>query len=232
MRKFQIFLIIESVLIALAFMTILSNDLTGFVLIVVLTLLALRFYNRDNRSNFFLTTSLLLFFLILMLNPYVISAIILGILYMIINHFSQVKQKNRYALIKFQERCLSSKPMANQWIGNNNHLNSSVYAFDDINIIRLSGTDTIDLSQVIVTNHDNIILIRKIYGPTLIKVPIDVGIKLDISSVYGSVSFLDFPEYDLRNETIKFQEKDYENSVKTVKIVISVIAGTVEVRRI
>lgn len=93
MKKFQFFLLIECILLAMGIMTILDNDLSSFILILVLILLALRFYNQDSRNNFLLTVSLLFLFLIFMLNPYIIMAVLLGIVYIFINHFSQVKRR-------------------------------------------------------------------------------------------------------------------------------------------
>ncbi|HHJ8688684.1 TPA: transporter, partial [Streptococcus pyogenes] len=52
MKKFQFFLLIECILLAMGIMTILDNDLSSFILILVLILLALRFYNQDSRNNF------------------------------------------------------------------------------------------------------------------------------------------------------------------------------------
>ena len=52
MRKFQFFLVVETILIALAFMTILASNLSSFILIVVITLLALRFYRLGSRNDF------------------------------------------------------------------------------------------------------------------------------------------------------------------------------------
>lgn len=165
MRKVQFFLVVETVLLVMGLLTIMSNNLSSFILILVLILMALRFYNQDQRHNFLLTIGLVLLFLILMLNPYIIMAIVLGVVYVVINHFSQVKKKNRYALIRFREEDLKAKPIRSQWIGSHTH-DSDFYAFDDINIIRLTGSDTIDLSRVIVTGKNNVVIIRKIYGPT------------------------------------------------------------------
>ena len=143
MRKVQFFLVVETVLLVMGLLTIMSNNLSSFILILVLILMALRFYNQDQRHNFLLTIGLVLLFLILMLNPYIIMAIVLGVVYVVINHFSQVKKKNRYALIRFREEDLKAKPIRSQWIGSHTH-DSDFYAFDDINIIRLTGSDTID----------------------------------------------------------------------------------------
>lgn len=229
MRKVQFFLVVETVLLVMGLLTIMSNNLSSFILILVLILMALRFYNQDQRHNFLLTIGLVLLFLILMLNPYIIMAIVLGVVYVVINHFSQVKKKNRYALIRFREEDLKAKPIRSQWIGSHTH-DSDFYAFDDINIIRLTGSDTIDLSRVIVTGKNNVVIIRKIYGPTKIFVPIDVSVKLETAAIYGSVRYFDFEEYDLRNESLKLWHED-EEALKVVKIIVSTLAGDIEVVR-
>ncbi len=229
MRKVQFFLVVETVLLVMGLLTIMSNNLSSFILILVLILMALRFYNQDQRHNFLLTIGLVLLFLILMLNPYIIMAIVLGVVYVVINHFSQVKKKNRYALIRFREEDLKANPIRSQWIGSHTH-DSDFYAFDDINIIRLTGSDTIDLSRVIVTGKNNVVIIRKIYGPTKILVPIDVSVKLETAAIYGSVRYFDFEEYDLRNESLKLWHED-EEALKVVKIIVSTLAGDIEVVR-
>ncbi len=230
MRKVQFFVLVETVLLVMGLMTILANNLSSFILILVLILLALRFYNQDSRSNFLLTISLVFLFLIFMLNPYIIIAVVLGVVYVVINHFSQVKKKNRYALIRFREEELKAKPVRNQWIGDVVH-ESDFYAFDDINIIRLTGSDIIDLTSVIVTGKDNIIIVRKVFGPTKIYVPIDVAVKLDVSTIYGSIRYFDVEEYDLRNESLKLWHEEDEDALKSVKIVMNTLAGDVEVVR-
>ncbi|EHJ52259.1 cell wall-active antibiotics response protein LiaF [Streptococcus macacae] len=231
MRKFQFFLIVETILIALAFLTILASSVSRFILILVITLLALRFYRLGSKSDFLLTASLLLLFLIFMLNPYTIAAVLFGILYVMINHFAQVKKKNNYALLQFKKEDLDVRKKPHQWIGNSENVSEETYVFEDVNVIRLSGSDVINLSNVIVSGEDNVILIRKIYGPTKILVPIDVSVTLDVSSIYGRVHFFNAPEYDLRNEEIRFSDS-WESSTRSVKIVINVIAGLVEVERV
>lgn len=230
MKKFQFFLLVEAVVLVMGLMKILSDDWTSFIFILALILLALRFYNNDSRHNFLLTTSLLLLFLIFMLNPYIIAAVVFAVLYVLINHFSQVKKKNRYALIQFKNLQLDVKTTRNQWLGTDQH-ESDFYAFEDINIIRISGTDTIDLTNVIVSGQDNVIIIQKVFGDTKVLVPLDVAVKADISSVYGSVQYFDFEEYDLRNESIKLSQEEEYYLLKRVKLVVNTIAGKVEVSR-
>ncbi len=51
---------------------------------------------------------------------------------------------------------VEQKREKNQWLGNLHHFGSSdTCRFDDINLFRLMGKDTIHLEQVIITNHDN-----------------------------------------------------------------------------
>lgn len=77
---------------------------------------------------------------------------------------------------------------------------------------------------------DNVIIIRKIFGNTKILVPIDVAVTLEVSSIYASVDFFELQEYDLRNESITLGEAE-DSSLKKVKIIVSTIAGNVEVAR-
>ncbi|MGT2908147.1 cell wall-active antibiotics response protein LiaF [Streptococcus dentiloxodontae] len=230
MTKFNFFLLVEALLLTMALITIFENDLTSFIFIVVLTLLAIRFFNKESKSDFILTCSLILLFLVSMLNAYVIVAILFGVAYVMINHFSQVKQKNRYALIQFEEEGLAPHPIRNQWIGSRLEPVSDRYDFEDINIIRIFGTDTIDLSQVIVTGRDNVVIVQKVYGPTTILVPIDVAVKVNISAFYGSIRFFNQGEYDLRYESLTLQGRDFSQANRSVKLIINVGAGPVEVR--
>ena len=49
--------------------------------------------------------------------------------------------------------------------------------FDDINLFRLMGKDTVHLEHVILSNHDNVIILRKLVGTTRIIVPVDVEVQ-------------------------------------------------------
>ena len=143
---------------------------------------------------------------------------------------SHKSRKKSLCFGSFCEEDLKAKPIRNQWIGADMH-DSDFYAFDDINMVRLTGSDTIDLSNVIVTGKDNVVIIRKVFGPTKILVPIDVSVKLNVSAIYGSVRYFDFEEYDLRNESLKLWHPKDEECLKAVKVIVNVLAGDVEVVR-
>lgn len=231
MTKFNIFLLIEALLLTMGLITIFNNDITSFIFILVLTILAIRFFNKESKSDFILTLSLILLFLVSMWNVYVVIAILVGVAYVMINHFSQVKKKNRYALVQFKEDQLDPHVVRNQWIGSRMEPTSDRYDFDDINIIRFFGTDVIDLTQVIVSGRNNVVILQKLYGPTTIIVPIDVSVRLNISAIYSSLTFFNEDEYDLRYESLTLQGREYDNAHRTVKLIVNVGAGPVEVRR-
>ena len=222
MTKFNFFLVVEALLLTLGLITIFNNDITSFIFILVLTLLAVRFFNKESKSDFVLTICLISLFLVSMWNIYVVLAILVGVAYVMINHFSQVKKKNRYALIQFKEDNLNPRAVRNQWIGTRMEPVSDRYDF---------GTDVIDLTQVIVSGRDNVVILQKLYGPTTILVPIDVSVKLNISAIYSSVTFFNEDEYDLRYESLTLQGAEYEHAHRTVKLILNVGAGPVEVRR-
>ena len=106
MTKFNFFLVVEALLLTLGLITIFNNDITSFIFILVLS-----------KSDFVLTICLISLFLVSMWNIYVVLAILVGVAYVMINHFSQVKKKNRYALIQFKEDDLNPQAVRNQWNG-------------------------------------------------------------------------------------------------------------------
>ena len=79
MTKFNFFLVVEALLLTLGLITIFNNDITSFIFILVLTLLAVRFFNKESKSDFVLTISLISLFLVSMWNIYVVLAILVGV---------------------------------------------------------------------------------------------------------------------------------------------------------
>ena len=71
MTKFNFFLVVEALLLTLGLITIFNNDIIRFIFILVLTLLAVRFFNKESKSDFVLTICLISLFLVSMWNIYV-----------------------------------------------------------------------------------------------------------------------------------------------------------------
>ena len=194
-------------------------------------MLLLYYYFGKQRGNFLLVTSTILLFFIIMLNPYVIAALLFAVIYGMIVAYPYIYKENEATTLIFDD-AIEQKRENNQWLGNLHHFASSdTCQFDDINLFRLMGKDTIHLEQVIVTNHDNVIVLRKFFGNTKIIVPVDVAVSLKVNNLYGELQFLDQPIYELRNESFSLTTPDFKRAHKSVKIILSTFVGTIEVVR-
>ena len=117
------------------------------------------------------------------------------------------------------------------WIGDLHHFSKVNCHFRDLTITRLVGKDTIHLDEVIVVNHDNVIIMRKMFGNTKIILPVDVELSLQVNTLYGELRLFSQKPRKLRNETVSMETPDYRSSHRTVKLVVAGIVGDVEVVR-
>jgi len=231
MRKFQIFLFIEACLLTGALIMMVSEHFSRFLLILLLFLLLIRYYTGRQGNNFILVAVSILFFFIIMLNPFVIMAIFVALIYSLFLLYPMMNQEKEDTNLIFEE-VVTVKREKNRWFGNLHHFSSyQTCRFDDINLFRLMGKDTIHLEHVILSNHDNVIILRKLVGTTRIIVPVDVEVSLSVNSLYGDLNFFDQPKRALRNEQFHQETKDYLKSPKSVKILLTTMVGDVEVVR-
>ena len=231
MRKFQIFLFIEACLLTGALIMMVSEHFARFLLILLLFLLLIRYYTGKQGNNFILVAVSILFFFIIMLNPFVILAIFVALIYSLFLLYPMMNQEREDTNLVFEE-VVTVKREKNRWFGNLHHFSSyQTCRFDDINLFRLMGKDTIHLEHVILSNHDNVIILRKLVGTTRIIVPVDVEVSLSVNSLYGDLTFLDLPKRSLRNEQYHQETRDYLKSPKRVKILLTTMIGDVEVVR-
>ena len=231
MRKFQIFLFIEACLLTGALIMMVSEHFSRFLLILLLFLLLIRYYTGKQGNNFILVAVSILFFFIIMLNPFVILAIFVALIYSLFLLYPMMNQEREDTNLVFEE-VVTVKREKNRWFGNLHHFSSyQTCRFDDINLFRLMGKDTIHLEHVILSNHDNVIILRKLVGTTRIIVPVDVEVSLSVNSLYGDLTFLDQPKRALRNEQFHQETRDYLKSPKSVKIFLTTMVGDVEVVR-
>ena len=231
MRKFQIFLFIEACLLTGALIMMVSEHFSRFLLILLLFLLLIRYYTGKQGNNFILVAVSILFFFIIMLNPFVIMAIFVALIYSLFLLYPMMNQEKEDTNLIFEE-VVTVKREKNRWFGNLHHFSSyQTCRFDDINLFRLMGKDTIHLEHVILSNHDNVIILRKLVGTTRIIVPVDVEVSLSVNSLYGDLNFFDQPKRALRNEQFHQETKDYLKSPKSVKILLTTMVGDVEVVR-
>ena len=231
MRKFQIFLFIEACLLTGALIMMVSEHFSRFLLILLLFLLLIRYYTGRQGNNFILVAVSILFFFIIMLNPFVILAVFVALIYRLFLLYPMMNQEKEDTNLIFEE-VVTVKREKNRWFGNLHHFSSyQTCRFDDINLFRLMGKDTIHLEHVILSNHDNVIILRKLVGTTRIIVPVDVEVSLSVNSLYGDLTFFDQPKRSLRNEQFHQETRDYLKSPKSVKILLTTMVGDVEVVR-
>ena len=231
MRKFQIFLFIEACLLTGALIMMVSEHFSRFLLILLLFLLLIRYYTGRQGNNLILVAVSILFFFIIMLNPFVIMAIFVALIYSLLLLYPMMNQEREDTNLFFEE-VVTVKREKNRWFGNLHHFSSyQTCRFDDINLFRLMGKDTIHLEHVILSNHDNVIILRKLVGTTRIIVPVDVEVSLSVNSLYGDLAFFDQPKRALRNEQFHQETRDYLKSPKSVKILLTTMVGDVEVVR-
>ena len=231
MRKFQIFLFIEACLLTGALIMMVSEHFSRFLLILLLFLLLIRYYTGKQGNNVILVAVSILFFFIIMLNPFVIMAIFVALIYSLFLLYPMMNQEREDTNLVFED-VITVKREKNRWFGNLHHFSSyQTCRFDDINLFRLMGKDTIHLEHVILSNHDNVIILRKLVGTTRIIVPVDVEVSLSVNSLYGDLTFLDQPKRALRNEQFHQETRDYLKSPKSVKILLTTMIGDVEVVR-
>ncbi|GGE28827.1 cell wall-active antibiotics response protein LiaF [Streptococcus himalayensis] len=231
MRKLQFFLLVEAILLSLALVTILSGHFSRLLLFLVLFLLFVYYYFGKQKTNVLLVGSSLLLFFAMMLNPFVIAAMLFALVYGMIVAAPYLYKEDTTTDLVFEDT-LGKKTEKNRWLGNLHHFAEQKQCrFDDINLFRFAGQDTIHLEKIIVAQHDNVIILRKIAGNTKIILPVDVGVRLNVNHLYGELTFLDQPVYDLRNENLTLTTPDFETANKTVKIVLATFVGNVEVVR-
>ena len=231
MRKFQIFLFIEACLLTGALIMMVSEHFSRFLLILLLFLLLIRYYTGRQGNNFILVAVSILFLFIIMLNPFVILAIFVALIYSLFLLYPMMNQEREDTNLIFEE-VVTVKREKNRWFGSLHHFSSyQTCRFDDINLFRLMGKDTIHLEHVILSNHDNVIILRKLVGTTRIIVPVDVEVSLSVNSLYGDLTFFDQPKRSLRNEQFHQETRDYLKSPKSVKILLTTMVGDVEVVR-
>jgi len=207
MRKFQIFLFIEACLLTGALIMMVSEHFSRFLLILLLFLLLIRYYTGKQGNNFILVAVSILFFFIIMLNPFVILAIFVALIYSLFLLYPMMNQEREDTNLVFEE-VVTVKREKNRWFGNLHHFSSyQTCRFDDINLFRLMGKTT------------------------RIIVPVDVEVSLSVNSLYGDLTFFDQPKRALRNEQFHQETRDYLKSPKSVKILLTTMVGDVEVVR-
>lgn len=115
----------------------------------------------------------------------------------------------------------------NKWFGDD-AVGKDVFQWEDKNFVKIMGDSFFDLGNTIIPKRENTIIIRKGIGDIKIIVPKDIALSLDISLAIGKL-VIDKEEYDMKNETVKWQSDHYHSSIRKLRIVSNTLVGEVEV---
>lgn len=115
----------------------------------------------------------------------------------------------------------------NKWIGDD-FVGKDIFEWEDHNHQKLMGDTFFDLGNTVLPIKENILMLRKGFGDTKLFIPKDVALSLDVSIILGKLIVED-EVFDLKNETVKWQSKNYGTALRKIKVVSSTIIGEVEV---
>lgn len=115
----------------------------------------------------------------------------------------------------------------NKWLGDD-AVGKDIFEWEDYNHQKVMGDTFFDLGNTVLPLKENVLMLRKGFGDTKIIVPKDVAISLDISMILGKLIIED-EVFDMKNETVKWQSKNYEKALRKIKVVSSTLIGEIEV---
>jgi lia operon protein LiaF len=107
-----------------------------------------------------------------------------------------------------------------------------VYEWNDVNIQVGIGNTVIDLSDTVLPKGEAIISIRSLIGNVQVLVPYEVEVHVNHSVMAGTVAIFQDQEQRIVNETIMYETAEYVQAEQKVKLITSVIAGNLEVKRV
>lgn len=151
--------------------------------------------------------------------------------------FTQSKQKPSYiradiaaakgvGLVKHDQKWFDNKFLGRQKTPDHS------YTWDDVNIQTGIGDTIIDLSYTVLPKGEAVIFIRNVVGNIQVLVPYEVDISVKHSVLVGSTVIFEEEESKRWNQTFHFQTSGYEESTQKIKIITSVLVGSLEVKRI
>lgn len=172
-----------------------------------------------------------------LISLFVIRAIIFILLLVFLVHYLQKRRKPAEITPSFEGHKDEANfvtvhgPVSSRLFGNQS-TPEDIFEWDDINIAVGFGDVVIDLSNTVLPKEESIIAIRNIAGNVEILIPYDIGVKLSHTALYGSIRLFDQEKRDIRNQQIAYKTEGYEEAGSRIKIMTSIGAGSIVVRRV
>ncbi|KGR74068.1 cell wall-active antibiotics response protein LiaF [Ureibacillus sinduriensis] len=215
------FVAIAVILVVFAELTIFNNGST-FLIILGAILLYLSF--SKNKKYLFWSGCFFLFMAILSI--WSLRLLIVGVLIYIL--YKHVTKEQNFVTINTQQ--LHAKIEKNQLIGN---LSSPLdnYKWEDIQIQKLIGDISLDLTDTILPAGTSVVTIRQSIGKVTIVLPYEIPFRLQYSTILGEAKILDNNPKRLINEKLIFEDGETEDAKRKVVIHVATWLGDVEVIR-
>ncbi len=160
------------------------------------------------------------------------------IIYIFIQYVKQKKRESVVIIDEVREKeatneeIICRKPFfQNKFIGRQ-RTKEAIQEWEDVNVQGFVGDLVIDLSHTVFANGEAIIFVRHVLGNVQVLVPYDLDVSVHVSLLAGTVDIFDCVNERVFSESVLYQTKDYQAAQQKVKILTSMIAGHIEVKRI
>ena len=107
-----------------------------------------------------------------------------------------------------------------------------IYEWNDINIQTGIGDLVIDLSNTVLPDGVSVIVIQAIVGNIQVRVPYEQEVSVHSTFISGSLRFFSESEPRIINKSIYMETENFDLADKKIKIITSLMAGSVEVKRV
>ncbi|MBY6037503.1 cell wall-active antibiotics response protein [Fictibacillus nanhaiensis] len=195
-----------------------------------------RMPRRSGKLMFWLGLFILL---INILNLFAFKFLLVAVILYIIVKFYQSKQnpilispRLEHTIMTTNENIYTKEPLLKNIGFGTQQTPDHVYEWSDINIQCPVGDTIIDLSQTLLPVGESVIFIRGLIGNLSIHIPYEIEVAVNHSVLAGNTMIFDQHDPKMFNKVVSYRTKDYVECEKKVKIVTSLIAGSLEVKRV
>ena len=178
------------------------------------------------------------FFITTVMNMVVVKFFLLVLLVYLGFQFYQSKQKPKKIRPVLEKPSqpeagiVQQKPIFhNKWAGRQ-RTHDHVYEWNDVNIQAGFGLSIIDLSYTVLPKGESVIMIRNFVGKVQILVPYELEVSIQHSAMIGSATLFHHEEPGVFNQVLSYKTSGYEEASEKVKLVTSMFAGDLEVKRV
>jgi lia operon protein LiaF len=224
-------------------MVLLEATLNGEgILFTLLICAALMYFGRKRmpkRSGKLMFWAGVIIAVITILSMYTFKLLLVAIVVYFIVQFYQSKQhpviispEINYETTSSQKDFYKKETLLKNIVFGTQQTPEQIYEWSDINIQCGAGDTIVDLSQTLLPQGEAVIVVRGIIGNISIYVPYEIEVAVNHSVFAGNTVIFDQQESKMFNQTVSYRTKNYVEAEKKVKIMTSLFAGSLEVKRV